>query len=165
MTIASQTLPRPSLTITNYTLNTPQNHNAAETSKESLASSIDKLRGTEAILPVPTPSLPLPTINSPAFRKHGDAILVVNPTTNKQKADPFTEAFNALKPFNVKIHYVSAPSESDVGEQPYDEAGVEDLLNRIPNAWRELSESTLEEKKLVLDSQLSPSLKKLPRRG
>ncbi|RYO74281.1 hypothetical protein DL766_007591 [Monosporascus sp. MC13-8B] len=138
----------------------PQKHQ-----KESLASSIDKLRGTEAVLPAPAPSLPLPTINSPAFRKHGDVILVVIPTANKQETDPLTKTFSALKPSNVKIHYISAPSESDVGEQPYDDAGVEDVRNRIPNALRELSESTLEEKKLVLDSQLSRSLKKLPRRG
>ncbi|RYP67119.1 hypothetical protein DL771_007444 [Monosporascus sp. 5C6A] len=116
--------------------------------KESLASSIDKLRGTEAVLPAPTPSLPLPTINSPVFRKHGDAILVVIPTANKQKSDLLTEAFNALKPSNVEIHYISAPSKSDVGEQPYDDAGVEGARNRITNALRELSESTLEEKKI-----------------
>lgn len=121
---------------------------------DTLRTTIDRLRATETLLPPPTQPDNLPTFlpdDIPTFPPHGPNILIVIPTANKQKTNLLTSFFNSHKPPHVQdseIHYICVPAESGVGEQPYDDAGVEGARNRILNALRDLTrrELVLEEK-------------------
>ena len=60
----------------------------------------------------------------------GDNILVLLPTENEDKA----EVLKGVVPIGFDVRFEVVKSKSDVGEQPYNKAGVQGALNRIKNA-------------------------------
>lgn len=60
---------------------------------------------------------------------------------NQRKIDILLEGFQAQKPPNITIS-ITVPSESEVGEQPYDKAGLQGARDRIANALQNLGDSS-----------------------
>ncbi len=94
---------------------------------------------------VPPLSTPL---SIPPFHKHTfpypssatpNSILLVIPTANAFKVRVLTAATTQKAPPNSKIHTLILPASSNVGEQPYNAAGLLGVYNRISNALRDLN--------------------------
>ncbi|KAK0624595.1 hypothetical protein B0T17DRAFT_530547 [Bombardia bombarda] len=123
-----------------------------------LPATIDELRGKEKIINAPTimTERPIPSFEPYKFPQHGDNILVIIPTANKDKTRILKSAFEKAgdkAPPGAEIHYTVVPVQSNVGEQPYNEAGPQGAFNRITNALNEFQNSSeklaeLEEKKI-----------------
>ncbi|KAK0622374.1 hypothetical protein B0T14DRAFT_426521 [Immersiella caudata] len=114
----------------------------------TLTKPIQALQNTEKVIPKPSPNPPtsIRPISHPTFRPHGTNTLVLIPTANRHKTRILTQAFERQKPHSVQLHVLVLPAESNVGEQPYDEAGIEGARNRIENALQALDERVLAEK-------------------
>ncbi|KAH0565180.1 hypothetical protein GP486_001426 [Trichoglossum hirsutum] len=132
--------------------------NAASYTKEiihvmgnNLMSSVQNLRGKEKVVPPPVEPK-LPPFEPHRYPNHGNAILLVIPTENEFKKRVLQEAFREQAPRGVDLHTISVPVESEVGEQPYNEAGVMGAHNRISNALLRLDapeyQETFREKKI-----------------
>jgi len=67
--------------------------------------------------------------------------LLVIPTENKGKRRILEEAFRERAPKNVVVHVITVPVDSDVGEEPYNNAGAIGAHNRISNALTRLGTS------------------------
>jgi len=113
--------------------------------EQGLMSSIASLKYTETIVPPPRKGPSIPPFDSYHFPRHGDAVLLVIPTANKQKTRILVEAFEKQKPPGTTIRQISIPAESDVGEQPYNERGAQGAHNRISNALHALADTTPEQ--------------------
>ncbi|KAK4443853.1 hypothetical protein QBC34DRAFT_416239 [Podospora aff. communis PSN243] len=116
----------------------------------SLTATIESLRNTERIIQKPDTRAthPNPSFSHSDFPQHGNDILLVIPTANKDKTRILTEAFERQKPPGATVHVLVLPADSNVGEQPYDEAGAEGARNRIQNALQSLNESVLVEREI-----------------
>ncbi|KAJ1328114.1 inosine/xanthosine triphosphatase [Microdochium nivale] len=60
--------------------------------------------------------------------------IVAIPTENKHKVALIKEYFHRRLPIKSTVHFDVVPSESCVGEQPYDDAGTKGAWNRMRNA-------------------------------
>lgn len=107
----------------------------------NLARIITNMEGTEAVvLPPAYPEIP-PFQPYHFFRDRvldGRGVLFVIPTANKFKVQTLREAALAAAPKGSHIDFLPVPTESGVGEQPYNEAGVMGAYNRINNALQAL---------------------------
>jgi non-canonical (house-cleaning) NTP pyrophosphatase len=128
-------------------IQSPQ-HKMSKFATPSRTATIESLRNTEKVVQRPDSrdSYPNPAFSHPNFRQYGKDILLVIPTANKHKTRILTETFERQKPRGVTLHVLVLPAESNVGEQPYDEAGAEGARNRIQNSLQSLEESVLAEK-------------------
>jgi len=77
-------------------------------------------------------------------------VLLIIPTANSQKTRILLKAFSA-PPTGGKLHHLVVPADSGVGEQPYDDAGLQGAHNRIANALLQ----TLTSSPLKLDALLA----------
>jgi len=111
---------------------------------DNLANGVPDLEGTEMIVP-PHMNPRLPPFQHHQYPHHGNAVLLVIPTANESKGRLLQEAFSMRKPDGMIIHTVAVPSDSDVGEQPYNEAGIIGAHNRISNALRRLDTAVYQE--------------------
>jgi non-canonical (house-cleaning) NTP pyrophosphatase len=109
-----------------------------------LMSSVQELRGTEKAVPPPADP-ELPPFQHHKYPSHGDAVLLVIPTENEFKKKVLQETFRQKTPSGVTLHTISIPVESEVGEQPYNEAGAVGAYNRISNALHRLDATEYQE--------------------
>jgi non-canonical (house-cleaning) NTP pyrophosphatase len=95
---------------------------------------IADLKCSERIVP-PIKGPPVLPFQLHQYPLYGNATLLVIPTANESKRrllqDMFTER---ATPHNVTMHTITVPVDSEVGEQPYNDAGVAGAYNRISNA-------------------------------
>ncbi|KAK4139471.1 uncharacterized protein C8A04DRAFT_33027 [Dichotomopilus funicola] len=99
-------------------------------------------QNTETVVPPPDGEpKPMPLFTQYHFPHYGDAVLLIIPTSNEHKTQILLAAFESQKPANVSMHHIVIPAESEVGEQPYDGAGVLGAYNRISNALQALATS------------------------
>jgi len=77
-------------------------------------------------------------------------VLLIIPTANSQKTRILLKAFSP-PPTGGKLHHLVVPADSGVGEQPYDDAGLQGAHNRIANALLQ----TLTSSPLKLDALLA----------
>lgn len=73
-----------------------------------------------------------------SFPQHGDAVLLVVPTANKGKTAIFQECLADSAPRGIVVHIAVVPADSEVGEQPYNAAGLVGACCRIRNALTHL---------------------------
>jgi hypothetical protein len=95
------------------------------------------LNGTERVIPARM-APQLPPFPACRFPTHGNTVLLVIPTENKNKISIFKECVAGRTPPGVRVHTALLPVESNVGEQPYNEAGATGAYNRICNALERL---------------------------
>ncbi|RYP21148.1 hypothetical protein DL766_008002 [Monosporascus sp. MC13-8B] len=95
------------------------------------------IQGTETIVP-PFMDPAIPPFESHRYPLSGKGVLLVIPTANKQKEAIWRGAFGDKAPNGTDLHIITAPFDSCVGEQPYNEAGSLGAHNRITNALRAL---------------------------
>ncbi|OCL13490.1 hypothetical protein AOQ84DRAFT_310481 [Glonium stellatum] len=101
--------------------------------QNNLIRSVEKMAGTENIVsPQADPSLPLFQLHQ--YPNYGKAVLLVISTENKGKRKILEEAFRERAPKDGTMHVITVPVASDVGEQPYNNAGAIGAYNRISNA-------------------------------
>jgi non-canonical (house-cleaning) NTP pyrophosphatase len=105
---------------------------------DRLTNCIEDLRGTEFVVP-PNLDVKVPLFEPRQLPRHGEAILLVIPTANESKARLLREVCERQKPKDVAMHSIAVPSNSGVGEQPYNDAGVLGAHTRISNALRQLN--------------------------
>ncbi|KAH0547676.1 hypothetical protein FGG08_000165 [Glutinoglossum americanum] len=110
----------------------------------NLMNSVRGLEGTEEIVPPPMDPR-LPPFQPHQYPSHGNAVLLVIPTKNEFKRRVLQQAFRQRVPSDVVLHTLVVPVESDVGEQPYNEAGSTGAHNRISNALLRLDAVEYEE--------------------
>src|SRR5436190_19335135 len=99
----------------------------------------------QSLVPAPT-YLVFPPIDSSRIlppSKHGDKIMVFIPTENKFKTETIKRTIETHlggeQDSRLVFHSRLIPSE--VGEQPYDENGLQGAYNRIRNTLRFLEEN------------------------
>jgi len=98
-----------------------------------LGTTVDAMRSTQFILPPPTQCPPL-SLNDPArLPKFGSNVLVVIPTGNNSKKQCIQDVIPHTTPEGDCVRFFTIEADSNVGEQPYNEAGVEGARNRIQN--------------------------------
>jgi non-canonical (house-cleaning) NTP pyrophosphatase len=98
---------------------------------------IPYLQGTgKLVSPSKHPELPTFPIHS--YPTQGSTVLLVIPTENKQKTSLLRDFLVEKAPCGVTVHTIAVPVESEVGEQPYNEAGADGAYNRINNALHQL---------------------------
>lgn len=107
--------------------------------KPELKATSDDLLHTEALLPRSREKIALSPFGEYNFKSHGNDVLLVIPTDNKDKVDTLTAWFDEMKPPGVKIHTTRVKAATGVGNQPYDEAGIRGACNRITNALDKLA--------------------------
>jgi non-canonical (house-cleaning) NTP pyrophosphatase len=97
------------------------------------------LKGTEKMIPARklSQSLPFPRHQ---YQSHGNAVLLVIPTANEKKKAILEKSVIARAPPALNVHTIIVPAESDVGEQPYNEAGLAGACNRILNALKKVED-------------------------
>jgi hypothetical protein len=105
---------------------------------DGLTNRIEDLRGTEFVVP-PNLDIKVPLFEPLQLPRHGEAILLVIPTANESKARLLREVCERQKPKDVVMYSIEVPSDSGVGEQPYNDAGVLGAHTRISNALRRLN--------------------------
>ena len=71
-----------------------------------------------------------PELTSLLSSLSGDGVLVLLPTENEDKA----EVLKGVVPSGFDARFEVVKSKSDVGEQPYNRAGIQGAMNRIKNA-------------------------------
>lgn len=98
---------------------------------------ISSLKGTESIVP-PLPEPVIPPFEPHEYPLNGRAVLLVVPTSNQSKRDLLLSAFRSRAPVGLELHVLTLPVSSEVGEQPYNKAGIIGAYNRINNALRAL---------------------------
>jgi non-canonical (house-cleaning) NTP pyrophosphatase len=102
-----------------------------------IESALSVIRGTETV--VPPPKEPeIPPFESHKYPISGRAVLLVVPTSNKSKQSLLLDTFRSKAPEGVELYSLTLPVDSEVGEQPYNEAGSFGAYNRITNALRAL---------------------------
>lgn len=106
-----------------------------------LTSSIATLKDTETVLPPPAIDLTKPPFTEYSFPSHGDNVLLLIPTANEGKVQVLTDAFKKQNPRAATIYPMVVPAKSDVGEQPYDGAGLQGAYNRTSNALHTFANS------------------------
>jgi non-canonical (house-cleaning) NTP pyrophosphatase len=111
---------------------------------EDLDGDIENYKMSEDIVPPFTEAV-LPPFEHHQYPNHGTGILLVTPTCNKFKTKLFKETFESKVPQGQTLHILSVAFQSGVGEQPYNEAGLQGAYNRITNALRYLDESKNQE--------------------
>lgn len=96
------------------------------------------LKGTEKVVPARlAPQLPpFPPYRYPTY---GNTVLLVIPTENKRKKTILEERIVDRAPAALKVQTITVPVESDVGEQPYNDAGAAGAYNRINNVLERLN--------------------------
>lgn len=109
-----------------------------------LMDSVPDLKGTEKIVP-PHMVPMLPPFQLHQYPSYGNAVLLVIPTENESKRRLLQEAFRERARKDVIVHTITISSDSGVGEQPYNEAGVIGAHNRISNALLRLDTAEYEE--------------------
>jgi len=109
--------------------------------RNNLVRSVDDMTGTEKIVPPPQVNPSLPPFQRHQYPSCGSAVLLVIPTENKGKRRMLEEAFRERAPKNVVVHVITVPVASDVGEEPYNNAGAIGAHNRIRNALARLGTS------------------------
>lgn len=128
-------------------LDANSSQNAASYAKELIqliadpsVRTIPCIKGTEKVVPARlAPQLPpFPPYRYPI---HGNTVLLVIPTENKSKKTIIEECIVDRAPVALKLHTITVPVESDVGEQPYNEAGAAGAYNRISNALERLNDT------------------------
>ena len=102
--------------------------------KPELQKGIADLLHTETLLPRPRKKPDVPEIGVCELGHFGNTVLLVIPTENDDKVKILKAWFKELKPEGVNIHTVVVNVETGVGQQPYDEAGLDGARNRIKNA-------------------------------
>jgi non-canonical (house-cleaning) NTP pyrophosphatase len=110
----------------------------------NLVNPVPNLEGTEKTVP-PHMDPRLPLFQHHQYPSHGNAVLLVIPTENEPKRRLLQEAFRERAPNNVIVHTVTVSVDSDVGEQPYNEAGIIGAHNRISNALLRLDTAEYQE--------------------
>ena len=95
---------------------------------------------TEEVVP-PQVNPSLPRFQRHQYPSYGSAVLLVIPTENKGKRRTLEEVFRERAPKNVVVHVITVPVDSDVGEEPYNNAGAIGAHNRISNALTRLDTS------------------------
>ncbi|KAI5464688.1 hypothetical protein BGZ63DRAFT_378380 [Mariannaea sp. PMI_226] len=104
----------------------------------NLRNSVESLQGTETIVSPPTQHPEIPCLPNYSFPRHGEDVLLVIPTKNKFKTQLLKSLFECQAPKGVVVHLLTVPVDSNVGEQPYNDAGVRGAYNRISNALVQL---------------------------
>ncbi|RDL34692.1 uncharacterized protein BP5553_07820 [Venustampulla echinocandica] len=104
---------------------------------DASAMEIPLLYHTENIVP-PRPDPQLPPFPLHHFPTYGNTVLLGIPTENEHKTALLHDFLAERAPDGVKVHVVTVPVASGVGEQPYNEAGVAGAYNRISNALNHL---------------------------
>ncbi|KAK3335950.1 hypothetical protein B0T19DRAFT_24169 [Cercophora scortea] len=104
----------------------------------AMTSTIDMLRGTEKLVPPLSMAISIPPFERHHIPNHGERTLLLFPTENEGKVQILLRGFNKQQPpgSTDPLLYRTVPVESNVGEQPYNEAGVEGARNRISNGLR-----------------------------
>ena len=100
---------------------------------QKLVRSIEQMENTERVVPPPSP---VPTLRPfPAYRhsKSGNEVLLVVPTENEFKSELLQDVLNKQAARGRRVHLLIVAVDSNVGEQPYNEAGIEGAHNRIAN--------------------------------
>jgi non-canonical (house-cleaning) NTP pyrophosphatase len=97
------------------------------------------LKGTEKVIPARKLSQ-LPSFPRHQYQSHGNTVLLVIPTVNERKKAIIEDNIKACAPTGLKVHTITVPVDSDVGEQPYNEAGVAGACNRILNALKRVDD-------------------------
>lgn len=120
-----------------------------KTSSETTPISSTILQGTEKILQT-LADPEIPPFEPQQLPVYGNAFLLVIPTANQYKIRICKKYIEDRVTDDVAVHTVILPVESDVGEQPYNAAGVVGAHNRISNAMHRLQD---EEYKAILRSK------------
>lgn len=94
---------------------------------------IPNLKNSENVVPPRTDPI-LPQFPPYRYPSYGNTVLLVIPTANKSKRRLLEDAFMEQAPDNMVLRTVIVPIDSEVGEQPYNEAGIIGAYNRINNA-------------------------------
>jgi len=87
----------------------------------------------------------LPPFQFHQYPSHGNAVLLVIPTENDSKKRLLQEAFRERAPHGVTVHTVTMSINSEVGEQPYNKAGIIGAHARISNALLRLDAAEYQE--------------------
>ena len=98
---------------------------------------IPTLEGTEKVVPAP-PAPQLPPFPLHQYPIHGNEVLLVIPTENDSKKAIIRECIGERNPTGLKVHTITVPVESNVGEQPYNKAGALGAYHRVSNALARL---------------------------
>lgn len=109
--------------------------------RNNLVRSVDDMTDTEKIVPPPQVNPSLSPFQRHQYPSYGSAVLLVIPTENKNKRRMLEEAFRERAPKNVVVHVITVPVDSNVGEEPYNNAGAIGAHNRISNALTRLGTS------------------------
>ncbi|KAK3694518.1 hypothetical protein B0T22DRAFT_452702 [Podospora appendiculata] len=103
----------------------------------AIASTVEKLRGTEKVVPPLSTAICIPPFERYPVPNHGERTLLIFPTENEGKVQTLLRGFKRhQRPGSAPLLYRTVPVESNVGEQPYNEAGAEGARNRISNGLR-----------------------------
>ncbi|KAF2002633.1 hypothetical protein P154DRAFT_130860 [Amniculicola lignicola CBS 123094] len=122
-----------------------------ENNPKSATNTAEAFENTEMIVPsFKDPVLPpFPHHQYPSF---GSNILLLTPTQNKFKTKLLRETFENQIPKGQILHTLCIAFDSGVGEQPYNEAGLQGAWNRISNALHYLdkpeNQTILKEEKI-----------------
>lgn len=100
---------------------------------------IPSFEGTEQIIPARA-APQIPPFHAHLYPRYGNAVLLVIPTENTSKTAILQECLVQRAPIGLKLYTIAVPVESDVGEQPYNDAGAQGAYNRISNALKRLAD-------------------------
>ncbi|KAK3382534.1 hypothetical protein B0T24DRAFT_601923 [Lasiosphaeria ovina] len=140
--------------------------------QRELAASVDDLKDTETLVDPPEPTSRagslLQTLFSPGTftpvtlptLPHGDNVLLVIPTANAHKTRMLVAGFaqqneaRGAAASGVQVHAHTVVASSGVGEQPYDDAGVQGARGRINNALRALAADAETTRALLAENRI-----------
>jgi hypothetical protein len=94
---------------------------------------IPDLKDSENVVPPHTNPI-LSRFQPHRYPSYGNTVLLVIPTANESKRRLLKDTFTEKAPDGVILRTIIVPVDSEVGEQPYNEAGIIGAYNRINNA-------------------------------
>ena len=112
---------------------------------------IPNLKNSEKVVPPHNDPI-LPRFPPHRFPSYGNTVLLVIPTANESKRRLLEDSFIEQAPENVVLRTVIVPVDSEVGEQPYNDAGIIGAYNRINNALIRLD--TAEYEKILREKNI-----------